>query len=82
MGRLLPEKAIERFQIKRLGIPVAAPFEQLRTGGSGRASKGDFELEGVLGAGRPTPRGGVFGFVFMAHNRQDDPVIIALPQGL
>lgn len=32
-------------------------------------AKGDFELEGVLDAGRPTPRGGVFGLVFMAHNR-------------
>jgi hypothetical protein len=36
---LLPEKAVERFQIKRLWIPVAAPFEQFRTGGSGGASK-------------------------------------------
>ena len=212
---LLPEKAVERFQIKRLWIPVAAPFEQFRTGGSGGASKrlqellvtgdapavlrragtgagqahgivfggvnrddlfhqyfvqptiaevifikehlplanqdlakkggvlilpfvsesapgraessrrhtervqvsavpahraldelvkvsqgesvchqdpppdrraevakGDFELEGVPGAGRPTAPGGVFGLVFMAHNRQDDSVIIALPQGL
>ena len=45
-------------------------------------AKGDFELEGVPGAGRPTAPGGVFGLVFMAHNRQDDSVIIALPQGL
>jgi hypothetical protein len=46
------------------------------------AAKGDFELEGVPGAGRPTAPEGVFGLVFMAHNRQDDSVIIALPQGL
>jgi hypothetical protein len=44
VGRLLPEKAIERFQIKRLWIPVAAPFEQFRIGGSRRASQGLQEL--------------------------------------
>jgi hypothetical protein len=32
-------------------------------------AQGEFELEGVLGAGRPTSRGGVFGLAFMAHYR-------------
>ena len=49
MGRLLPEQAVERFQIKRLWIPVAAPFEQFSTGGSGGASKGLQELLIITG---------------------------------